>query len=382
MKLLIVNYEYPPLGGGGGVATEELATELAKGHRVHILTSWHPGLLRKEVTAGVLIHRVPVIPRRNLPTATFLSMLSFVIIGFFSCWHLARKNKYDTINAQFVIPSGLAAAPAAWLTKTSFVLSFIGGDIYDPSKKSSPHRHAFLRWLVRNVAKQAAHLTAISSDTAERARKLHGVQGDIEVTRLGINPARAAAVSRQELGLPENTKLAVTVARLIPRKSYDVLLKAVSQVPDLHLAIIGTGPLQEKLIQLAAELNIANRVHFLGFLPAQRKAQVLQASDLFVSASSHEGFGLVFLEAMDAGIPIVATNEGGQTDFLHDGENALLVSPNDPTALANQIAKLLQDNLMQERFIDYNSNYVKQYYWKNIARQFEETLKKSYANRD
>ena len=102
MNILIVNFEYPPLGGGGGVATRQFSEELAKRHTIHILTTGFKGLASYEVANKVVIHRVPVWGRSSLPTASLLSMISFVLSAFWFGVGICGREKFDVINAQFV----------------------------------------------------------------------------------------------------------------------------------------------------------------------------------------------------------------------------------------------------------------------------------------
>lgn len=373
MKILIINFEYPPLGGGGGVATRDFARELAKRHDVHIITTWYRGLAKLEVKEGVTIHRVRVLGRRKLPTASIRSLITFVPAALLTGIALCRQVSFDVINAQFVVPSGIPAALLARLFNRPFVLSFIGGDIYDPSKGVSPHRYYALRWLIRLIARQATAATAISSDTKRRARELHGVSLPITVTPLGLLPSAVIPKSRAQLGLPEGL-LAVSIGRLIPRKGYEQLLKVWVHFSDAHLAIVGEGPLLEKLQRLCTQLQLTNRVHVLGYVNEHTKMSLLQTASLYVSAASHEGFGIVFLEAMQAGLPIVATNNGGQTDFLRDGENALLIPPDNEQALREALQQMLKDTGLRQQMAETNRQAVQKFYIDKTCQVFEQVL--------
>jgi len=274
MKILIINYEYPPLGGGGGVATKQTAQELAKRHEVHVLTSINEGGVQEEELNGVHVHRVLVSGRRELPTATLQSMLTFVPRALVRGVRLCREVPFDVLNAQFVLPSGLPARLLASWFKIPFVVSFIGGDLYDPTKGISPHRHWYLRMMIRWVVRGAARCTAISEDTKRRAKELHGITKDIVVTHLGYVPMDVAKKSRSELDLPVEAPVAVTIGRLIPRKGYAVLLEAWKNVPEAHLLIMGEGPLRDDLNGLVSDYGLRDRVKLTGFISEECRTQM------------------------------------------------------------------------------------------------------------
>jgi len=372
MKILIINYEYPPLGGGGGIETQDLAEQLAKTHEVTVLTTGFHNLPRKEIRKGVNIHRVPVLGRTDLPTATMLSMVSFfpsaLIYGLF----LMPKIKPEIINAHFTIPSGLPAAFLAKIFKKPFVLTLIGGDIYDPSKGISPHRHGVLRWLNRKIMRCANKLTAISHDTKERAIRYYQAPEGIEVIPLGFVPPIFIPTNRA-LESNNNEKSFVSIGRLVPRKGYFDLLRAFATVENKNviLHIIGDGPLLPEMKDEAQKLGIDKNVVFHGHVTDERKYQILNESDVYVSASHHEGFGICFLEAMYAGLPILSTNIGGQTDFLVPGRNAILVNVKDVVKITKAMNQFVADENLRKTMGAANRRDVENFFIENIARRFE-----------
>lgn len=374
MRLLLINFEYPPLGGGGGIATRQVAEELAKRHTVHVLTTRFNGLPAVESVAGVVIHRVSVLGRRSRSVATLVSLVTFVPAALWRGARLCRQQRFEVVNAQFVVPSGIVGWWLSWWFGIPFVLSFIGGDIYDPSKGISPHRNWLLRDLIRYLARQAASRTAISHDVARRARELHGVREPITVVPLGIKPAVVPPASRAELGWSEGELIFVSIGRLIPRKGFDDLVRVWRDIPAARLIIVGEGPQHRLLAGLISKLKLGERVQLLGFVDETKKQQILRVADAYVSAAEHEGFGIVFLEAMEAGLPIVATNSGGQTDFLVPGDNAILVPPCQPAELRAAVERLLNDDELRQTLGQNNRRKVSQYYLERTAARFERVL--------
>ena len=166
----------------------------------------------------------------------------------------------------------------------------------------------------------------------------------------GTGPGRAAA--RAALGLEPQQPVVLTVGRLAVQKGHRYLIDAVpelaSRFPDVAVVIIGKGPLDERLRAQAAELGVADRVRLVGFRPDAR--MLLDAADVFVLPSRQEGMPLAALEAMEAGVPVVATRVIGTAEVVVDGETGILVPREDPPALAAAIGRLLDDPARAARF--------------------------------
>jgi glycosyltransferase involved in cell wall biosynthesis len=206
--------------------------------------------------------------------------------------------------------------------------------------------------LNRVAQRRSSRVLANSSEVADMVRK-DGVRGDrvavipnfLEPDAFVAPTASEVAAWRLARGVPEGAVLLGIVARLAPVKNHDSLLRAVAQLapghPQLHLAVIGDGPLRSSLDQLARDLGIAQRVYFTGMVP--HRPNVNHNLDLVALSSQSEGFPNTVAEAMAAGRAVVATAVGGVRDVVLDGETGVLVPSGDTAALANALAQRLAD---------------------------------------
>lgn len=373
MRILAVNYEYPPLGGGGGVVFQQIVETLAQRHEITVLTTAFTGFPGQERSGRLEIVRVPVLGRSQRSTATLPSMLSYFPSSWWTGRRLLGRGGFDLINSHFVVPS----APSAHLLAGAFhlphVLSIHGGDLYDPSKKLSPHRVPVLRGTVGRLLRSADRIVAQSRNTAENARRIYGIDRPIEIIPLGIRRPVYAKATRRELGIEEDRFVLVTVGRLIARKGLPDLLHALAELGDPRalLLVLGEGPLRASLEQLARDLGIAGRVRFCGRVEEEEKWRLLDASDLYASTSLHEGFGLVYLEAFECGLPVVTYDNGGQTDFVEDGVCGRLIRLGDRTGFVEALRFYLRDPAARALCAANNRERVTHYYIERCAESYE-----------
>lgn len=350
MRVLLVNYEYPPLGGGGGILTQSLVRHLARRADVVVLTSGTGGLPRQSEESGARIVRVPVLGRSERERSSSISLATFVpAAGLFGPRGLGGWSP-DIVHAFFAIPSGLTGALVARRHRVPFILTLIGADVHDPSRRFSPDRFRPLGAIVRRVARAASAITAISTDVADRGQALTG-RGNIEVIPCGIEPRELPEPSRAALGWAADDFVIVTTARLVARKAIDRLILAMDALsPNARLEIIGDGPELVALQQLAS--GIDRRIEFAGSLDDRQRDARLASADVYCQPSLHEGFGIAILEAMGYGLPAVVTDAGGPRDFVVDGENGFLVRPGDEHALASRLNDLAGDAVRRSRLAE------------------------------
>jgi sugar transferase (PEP-CTERM/EpsH1 system associated) len=172
----------------------------------------------------------------------------------------------------------------------------------------------------------------------------------IDVIPVGVDTRRFRMADsdknalRRQLGLPQDVLLLGMVARFIPLKDHEGVIQALARLSqagiELHLALAGDGPLRTQLEAAARELQVADRVHFLGIVP--QVEPVLRALDILVSNSHREGMSVTIVEAMASGLPVVATDVGAAEELLAAGAAGVLIRPRDADALVAAIHELAQ----------------------------------------
>jgi glycosyltransferase involved in cell wall biosynthesis len=375
MQILFANYEYPPVGGGGGVVMGAMAAELARrGHEVTVLTSRAFGLPADNVEDGVRVVRVPVFFRRQLAVANLPSMAAYLPMAFLRGLRLGRGKAFDVINTHFVVPTGPVGDWLSRRLQIPNVLSVHGGDLFDPSKPTSPHRHGFLRAPIRGLLGRADAVVAQSRDTAQNVARIYGVERPVELVPLGIaRPPTRIRADRAAFGIPGNAFVMATVGRVVARKATPQLVQvlAAARRDDMYLLVVGDGPECVDVSRAASELGVTDRVKMLGHVTEQQKYAALSMSDVFVSTSQHEGFGLVFLEAMAYGLPVVCYDRGGQVDFLSTPTTGAVVKLNDIESFTKAVLDLYSSPERRADIHKHNLAAVETYFIDRCARRYE-----------
>jgi glycogen synthase len=383
-RILLLNYEYPPLGGGAGYASAALVERLVdRGIGVDVVTACtdgartvtveepRPGLVmywirtrRKGIhqvglggAAGYLLHAAPVVRR------------------------LARVRSYDAAHVFFSLPTG-ALLPVGNLGRTPVIVSLRGSDVpgYDTNKPALQRAHRALRPLTRWIWRRADQVVAVCSALGDLVRRTEP-RLDIEVIQNGVDLElfHAPPVPRTHLLEPVRC---LAVARLIQRKGIVPLLQAWALLERgrFQLEIAGDGPLIGYFRRIADELGIAGEVRFLGALERGALAERYRAADLFTLVPFDEAFGNVYAEALASGLPIVGSNVGGIPELVNDGENGLLVGPGDSGATAAAIRRLAADPALRRQMSATNrARAVATLSWDHMTERYVELYRRLAA---
>lgn len=258
-----------------------------------------------------------------------------------------RQDNYNIVHTH-LLHADLYGTLAASMASVKFVISTRHND--NSFRKLYP-MGKLMAWITGYIDR----VICISEHVRDFSEKVEETPKDkMKVIYYGINPSLVIgdASWRQQLGWGNDVPVLGIVARLTEQKGHRTLLKAMPEVlhqfPKTRLVVVGDGELTAQLHQEAVQLGISDNIHFLGY--RENAAAMMSGFDIFVHPSRWEGFGLVFLEAMIASLPIVATEVSAIPEIVIDGETGLLVPPDNADALAQALLKLMSDPRKCQQF--------------------------------
>lgn len=353
LRVLLLNYEYPPLGGGAGIASAALAQRLAsRGVIVDVVTSRPEGAQDEERRNGLsCVTLAPTLTlfrvrskRRGIHQAGFFGAGSYLFAAVPVARRLLRTHRYDIVHIYFSLPTG-ALIPALSLGETPVVVSLRGSDVpgYDERNPQLVFAHRVLRPFTRWIWRRASRVVPVCESLGALARKTSpSLRYMVIGNGVDLDLFRPAASHASREPAPVRC-LAIT--RLIERKGVSDLLRAWSLLPrgQYRLEIAGGGPQEAALRALAVELGVDGDVLFAGPLSRDEVVVRCQRSDIFVLTPHEEAFGNVFAEAIAAGLPVIGSDIGAIPTLVENGENGILVPPGDTAAIARAIRELGDD---------------------------------------
>lgn len=371
MKILLINSEYPPIGGGAGNASAHLAQALARrGDEVTVLTVRHGELPPVEAQGPVRVVRAAGL-RRRADRSGAIEQAGFLLSGTIGVWRLLRTWRPDVTLAFFGVPCGAVALVLQATRGIPYIVSLRGGDVPGFRPYDFALYHRLMGPLIRRVWREARAVVANSHGLRQLANAFEpGVP--VEIIPNGVDLARFAVPER-----PWDPARMLFVGRVVYQKGLDVLLEALAGLRDLpwELVVAGDGSQRERLGNCARELGIGDRVEFVGWLRGDELLQAYTQANLFVFPSRHEGMPNAVLEAMAAGLPVIASRIAGSEELVAPDESGLLVPADDVAALRQALAKLLPDGPRRARLGGAGRRRVEQHYtWDGVAAAYHTLL--------
>lgn len=361
--------------GGQNVYVAALAQELGRrGHEVVVHTRREdPDVPRRvRFAPNVVVDHVDAGPPEVIAKDDIWPHIGAFADDLRASW---RRERPDVVHAHFWM-SGVAALAAARATGVPVLQTFHAlGAVkrrYQGAADTSPADRLEAE---RRLVREADRIVATCSDEAFELRSLGADLARVSVVPCGVDTARFTPDGpRTPRG--EQPHRLVTISRLVPRKGVDDVIRALAHVPRTELVVAG-GPAPEHLADdaevqrlraVAADVGVGDRVRHLGALDRDAVPPLLRSADVVAATPWYEPFGIVPLEAMASGVPVVATAVGGMIDTVADGATGLHVPPRDPVALAAALRRLLADDAWRRQLGGAGVERVRsRYTWQRVA---------------
>lgn len=367
MRILILNSEYPPVGGGASTASGNIARILAqKGHDVTVITTRYDDLPAEVEENGVRVLRGPA-RRSHKERSTALEQGMFILLGAVRAIPLVLRWRPQVTIAFFGAPSGIIALLLRVLFGLPYIVSLRGGDV--PGFRSYDFwlYHMLITPLLHVVWRYAHTVVANSEGLRQLALEFNNKYA-IDMIPNGVDLEQFRCEERQ--WRPPHM---VIVGRLVHQKGIDLLFEALAGLQDQpwQLTLVGAGPRRQLLEQMANDMGIRTRIEFAGWQDNQQLPPFYQAANMFVLPSRNEGMPNALLEAMASGLPVVASAISGNEELVRHGQTGLLVPTESPHELRQALAQLMGDEDLRRRMGEAGRQLAaSQYSWDNTAESY------------
>jgi glycosyltransferase involved in cell wall biosynthesis len=321
----------------------------------------------------------------SLPWFLHLNKYAYLITAVLKALSLNKTRKYDATWSLMASYNSFAAVFfKIKKPKIPFILTLQDGDPIPYIKRRALPLYPFFKMMFT----RANQITAISNYLGDWAKEMgakcpisiipNAVDFDLFSKPVQLDGTSGLDALKSKLGKKPGDIFLITTSRLVVKNAVGDIIKALEYLPvDVKFLILGQGEEESNLKALISNseprFKLDERVQFLGFVPHAEMPKYLQISDIFIRPSLSEGLGNSFLEAMAAGVPVIATRVGGIPDFLHDGETGLFCEVNNPRSIAQKVEKLIKDRESRDYIVRQAREMVqKKYGWEKIAAAMKE----------
>jgi glycosyltransferase involved in cell wall biosynthesis len=370
LKVLMVNYEFPPVGGGAAGANLNILKEMAAigGLEIDLVTSFAgSGVAVENLGNGINVHKVGI-KKENLHHWRKSEVLFWMFRASGVYKKLISSNQYDLAHCFFGFPSG-------WFCwrhrkKMPYIISLRGSDV--PGYNDTLGlEYLLLGPLFKSIWNNAASIVANSRGLARLAGEFTPAL-DIGIIPNGVAADEFGGQNIFKKG--DNSVRILTVGRLVNRKRTDILIEAVKLLTDrgfdVSLDIAGDGVMADQLRALVDKNALTDRIDFLGAVPRHEMPGVYAKADIFVMCSEHEGMSNAMLEAMASSLPVVTSRCEGVEELITD--NGFVVEPMNAENLAASLGNLIRNAELREKMSQASRQKACMLSWKEVAAAYIE----------
>ena len=372
MRILVLNYEYPPLGGGAANATAHLLREYAKlpDLEIDLVTSGIGPARIEQPWPNIPIHFLDIGKTHGLHYQTNRDLLVYAYKALSYARQLKYQKPYALCHAFFGIPCGYIARKL----NMPYIVSLRGSDVpfYNPRFKW-PDRLVFRR-LSRGIWAHAAAVVANSEGLRDLALKTAPQQA-ISIIPNGVDTDTFRPADQPR---PEGPLRVLCVARLIPRKGIEYLVQALAQLPEtVQLTLAGKGNHEDYLRALVQELGLSSRIQFLGEVSHENLLPIYQNHDVVELPPLNEGMSNTALEAMASGLPLIMTDTGGTQELLTDGENGHVIPMRSCDAITVALQHYIAHPVIRAEHGRSSRDRAESMNWASVAQAYSELFIKN-----
>lgn len=358
-KVLVLNYEFPPLGGGAGNATYYLLKEFSKNPdlQIDLVTSSLDGFRTEQFADNVTIHFLDIGKKGNLHYQSNKNLLVYAWKAYFYSKKLIKGKQFDLVHAFFGIPCGYVAMKLG----LPYIVSLRGSDVPFYNNRFYWLDTLIFKRLSKKIWKNAEAVIANSDGLKDLALS------SVPTQSISVIPNGIDIEEFKPSTTPRQGKFTlISTGRLIERKGYEYLLEAMRGIADIRLILIGDGNRKAELEAKAKENGLD--VTFLGARKHEEIPALLQSADVFVLPSLNEGMSNSILEAMAAGLPIITTDTGGSSELIK--ENGIIVAKANDLELRDAIVALKSDDQKLQKMGMTSRLLAEQNSWKHTAEAY------------
>lgn len=356
-RILMLNYEFPPLGGGAANANYYLLKEFAKEKDIYIdliTTSPNNKFEIEQFSKNIRIFKLKV-KKKNIHFWTMKEIFVWSYKAYFLTRKLIKKNNYDLNHCWFGWPSGFIGY--LFRKKLPYIVALRGSDVpgYNPRLKNLDK--FIFKPLSKLIWSNAKAVICNSKKLKELALKTKKLKIDIIYNGVDTNEFKPLKNKKQNKVLT-----LISTGRLISRKGYQYLIPALPK--NVKLQLIGNGDYLSKL----KKLDFKKNVEFIGSIKHSEIKKYLQNADIFVLPSLNEGMSNSILEAMACGLPIITTNTGGSQELING--NGFIVKKKNSKELRDTINKYLKNPKLIKKHSEKSRKIVEKMSWNNVAKEY------------
>ncbi|MFH1586200.1 MAG: glycosyltransferase family 4 protein [archaeon] len=361
LRILMLNYEFPPLGGGAGNATYYLLKEFSKFKNLEIdLITSSTGKYKEETFAkNIKIYYLDIGKKGSLHYQKNSDLLKYSLKAYKLAKKLKKERGYNLCHAFFGIPCGYIAMKL----NIPYIVSLRGSDVPGHNPKYNLLDSLLFRRLSKKIWRNAREVIANSEDLKNEAEM---IKEDIKIIPNGVDSSFYKKIKTKR----DKKFVILYVGRLSIVKGLDYLLKAFSKLDkkNAQLVLVGGGDQEEHLKTLANKLGINNRVKFLGILDKKQLVKIYNSSGVFVLPSLKEGMSNTLLEAMSCSLPAIVTNTGGASELIKG--NGFVVESKDSQELFESMKKLYSNKVLRDKMGKKSRVIAENMDWGNVGDKY------------